>query len=343
MRVVDIAAAAGVSPSTISRVIHGSKNISPETRRRVKETMHQLGYVPTLRKGRKLSHNRDLKALSGTVAALAIGPYTYLNYTCSTTALQYLAGVLAAKDLQLLFVPVKEETPWLPAFVQAVSGVILLHGQPSTDLLKNLEERPLVALLSPRDHHADEVLSGHSKVGQMAGQYLVGKGLKTLAAVNAMSDYPHTVQEVRGLKLFAQQHGGIRFCEFNTPLPQARIISGSEMETLYRRLEPLVDRLMAETDSPAGVFIPSDLMTNLVCKILQKRGMNRRERFLIVSSGTIPEALTGLSPKPATINIGLRAMAEQAVNMLLLRMRMMPARQPFQIAIEPKLLPGEPS
>lgn len=341
MRVVDIAAAAGVSPSTISRFIHGSQNISPKTRQQVTETMQRLGYIPTLRKGRKIIHNRDLKALSGTIAGLAIGDFTCLDYACTTATVRNLSKALCGKNLQFLFLPVSEETVWLPAFVQSVSGVILLHGHPSANLLKNLEQRPLVSLLSPQTHRSDEVLSGHWKAGQMAGKYLVERGLRNIAAVNAMSDYPDASAEVGGLKLLARQHGGIRFYEFSTALPQEKIRSGSEMETLHTRLEPLVDRLLAETDSPAGVFIPSDWMTGLVYRILQNRGIVPGERFLFVSSGMIPGALTGLRPRPATIDIGLRAMAEQAVNMLLLRMQLRPADQLFQIAIQPNLIVGE--
>lgn len=42
----DVAKAANVSPSTVSRVISGSSRISKETTRRVKDEMKNLGYHP---------------------------------------------------------------------------------------------------------------------------------------------------------------------------------------------------------------------------------------------------------------------------------------------------------
>ena len=42
----DVAKAADVSPSTVSRVISGSSRISKETTRRVKNEMKNLGYHP---------------------------------------------------------------------------------------------------------------------------------------------------------------------------------------------------------------------------------------------------------------------------------------------------------
>lgn len=340
MRVVDIAAAAGVSPSTISRVIHGNKNISPETRERVTQTMRQLGYVPTLRKGRKSIHTRDRRALSDTVAVLAIGEFCCLDYLCSAVGLQNLSAALAHRHLQMLFVPVPEESVWLPLFLQAVSGVILLHGEPSHALLKNLEDRPLVSLVSARNHCGDAVLSGHCQIGQMAGNYLAGRGLRNMIAVNALGDNPDKTEQVRGLELFVHQHSHLRFRDLSAPMPSLNMVNAVGTEMLKARLEPLVDQLLAEDIDPAGVFLPSEWMVTLVYRILQERGVCADKRFVFVCSGFSPELLTGLSPRPAFIDIGLQALAEQTVNMLILRMRLQTVEQPFQITIQPTLIHG---
>jgi len=42
----DIAAQAGVSPSTVSRVCNDNPSISKETRDRVRKVMAELGYEP---------------------------------------------------------------------------------------------------------------------------------------------------------------------------------------------------------------------------------------------------------------------------------------------------------
>lgn len=45
-RIVDVAAAAGVSPKTVSRVVNDEKGVLPETRDRVRAVVAELGYVP---------------------------------------------------------------------------------------------------------------------------------------------------------------------------------------------------------------------------------------------------------------------------------------------------------
>jgi LacI family transcriptional regulator len=44
----DIAAQLGVSPSTVSRALQGSKEISPEMQKRVRKLAHELNYTPNL-------------------------------------------------------------------------------------------------------------------------------------------------------------------------------------------------------------------------------------------------------------------------------------------------------
>jgi LacI family transcriptional regulator len=60
----DVALASGVSPMTGSRVINGSRRVSPETRRRVEQSISELAYVPS-RLARGLSRQR-----TGTVALI---------------------------------------------------------------------------------------------------------------------------------------------------------------------------------------------------------------------------------------------------------------------------------
>jgi len=60
----DVASRAGVSPMTVSRVINDSDRVSPETQRRVREAIAELGYIPS-RLARGLSGRR-----TGTLAVI---------------------------------------------------------------------------------------------------------------------------------------------------------------------------------------------------------------------------------------------------------------------------------
>ncbi|MBK8045769.1 MAG: LacI family DNA-binding transcriptional regulator [Anaerolineales bacterium] len=61
----DVAAAAGVSRQTISRVINGSDLVSPETEARVRDAVRQLGYQPNaIARSMALGRTQTLACLS---------------------------------------------------------------------------------------------------------------------------------------------------------------------------------------------------------------------------------------------------------------------------------------
>lgn len=60
IRIKDIAIKAGVSTGTVDRVIHDRGNVSPETKKKVKEVMEELGYEPNLMAS-TLAYNRQFR------------------------------------------------------------------------------------------------------------------------------------------------------------------------------------------------------------------------------------------------------------------------------------------
>jgi len=46
MSIIDVARVAGVSKSTVSRVVNGGRRVSPETLEQVRRAMRQLGHRP---------------------------------------------------------------------------------------------------------------------------------------------------------------------------------------------------------------------------------------------------------------------------------------------------------
>ena len=53
----DVAAKAGVNPSTVSRVLKDNKSISQKTKDKVRKAMAELGYVPNV----AVNHTRSFK------------------------------------------------------------------------------------------------------------------------------------------------------------------------------------------------------------------------------------------------------------------------------------------
>ena len=69
IKIIDVAAAAGVAPMTVSRVLNSPGNVSAATAARVREAIESLGYVPNLIAGGLSSRrSRMIAAIVPTIA-----------------------------------------------------------------------------------------------------------------------------------------------------------------------------------------------------------------------------------------------------------------------------------
>src|ERR1700761_7914909 len=69
VRITDVAAIAGVSPITVSRVFNAPDTVAPETLARVRHAVAELGYVPNrLAGGLSSAKSRLIAAIVPTVA-----------------------------------------------------------------------------------------------------------------------------------------------------------------------------------------------------------------------------------------------------------------------------------
>src|SRR5262245_60802656 len=102
-----VAERAGVSQTTVSFVLNGveSANISTETRQRVLDTAHQLGYVPDAA-ARSLARGR-----SSNIGLILIKPHKqiFIDFYVSNV-IAGLNQVIQARDLRLLVQVVDEDS-----------------------------------------------------------------------------------------------------------------------------------------------------------------------------------------------------------------------------------------
>ena len=167
----DVAAAAGVAPSTVSYVISGKRTISPKTRRLVEESIRKLGYHP----------HAGARALAGSrtnVLALVVPLRTDLNVS---VVMQFVASAVTAArahdhDLLLL---TKDEGP--AALQRVVSSAIadalivmdVETGDPRVPMLLALD-RPVVLIGVPDYPNGltavdlDFAAAGSASVGHLA-------------------------------------------------------------------------------------------------------------------------------------------------------------------------------
>ena len=341
MKIVDIAAAAGVSPSTVSRVIRGSDRISPKTTALVHKAMQELGYPPIPIGGQQNLSSKSLSFIQRAVAVLTFGQEYSIDLLCNSSLFQDLSKVLASEGLSMLYHHFTKEDKTLCPWMHFVSGAIILRGRPYEKVASWFENRPHVTVNSSEITEGDHLISGQNQVGQLAADYLYKKGIRHFASLNVLPEFSETKGQIEGFDLFLKEHHVKHYDKLSvdrsTPLPTKKTIPAIE-----NRIQPMVEQLLQQgQDDPLGLFVPNDWITAMVYRQFYLKKQSGFCNWTLISVGNVDSALCGLYPRPATIDIGLDSIGRNAVNLLLMRIHANTPHQPLQIAIRPKIVPGD--
>ncbi|MBW9095742.1 LacI family DNA-binding transcriptional regulator [Microbacterium jejuense] len=172
----DVAARAGVSGQTVSRVVNGSPRVDPDTRARVEAAMAALGYRPH-RAARALRTGRT-QTLGLVVSTLAsVG---------NSRMLQAVADAAASRGYALTVVTLGADGDVTAAFErlgdQGVDGAIVLNE--ATARVRGADVRAaglrLVVVDSPRDDRFGVVETDHAGGAESAVRHLLGLGHPTV-------------------------------------------------------------------------------------------------------------------------------------------------------------------
>ncbi|GAA3256530.1 LacI family DNA-binding transcriptional regulator [Dactylosporangium siamense] len=188
LTIEDVARAAGVSRSTVSRVMNGVPGATEAVRQHVKDVIAELGYVPD-QTARALA-SRQQPAIDVVVAAPVpavgwIGSHPYYS--------RVLAGimtVLAGRDVQLRIhsVAAAEDADTVDVIARRASvGVVLADGSPALASRLHRQCRRVVSLVATAPSvpavEADNVGGAYAAV-----QYLYQLGRRRIAAIHGADD-----------------------------------------------------------------------------------------------------------------------------------------------------------
>lgn len=189
----DVAAAAGVSGQTVSRVVNDSPRVDPATRARVERAMTDLGYRPhraarALRTGR----TRTIGLLVSTLATVG-----------NSRMLQAVADAAAARDYALTVVTLGARTDVASAFErlaeQGVDGTVVLNEATAAVRDASIAAGSrLVVVDSPPDDRFAIVQTDHSGGARSAVEHLLALGHETVHHLAGPADSYASAERERG-------------------------------------------------------------------------------------------------------------------------------------------------
>ena len=320
-----VAAAAGVSKTTVSRVLTGSPRVSTEARAAVKKAIEDLGYIPN-RAARSLVTRR-----TDTIALIVSEPEARLfSEPFFAGAVRGINQALAQTEYAFVLLSCEGDTSRVERYVMNghADGVILMSSHRQDPLVPLLSTSKIPAVLSGRPFPGTtfpyvDADNRNGAAGAVA--HLVARGRRNIATIAGPADMPVGVDRLDG---------------FRDALPAAAKRSWRRMVAHGDFCEESGERAMHEllTRVPEidAVFAASDLMAMGAMRMLRAAGKRVPRDVAIVGFDDSPYARLA-DPQLTTVRQPMEEIGRALAAVLLTQLDD-PSRRPASLIVPTELI-----
>ncbi len=267
-----VAREAGVSISTVSRVINASPNVSDATRERVQEAIDKLGFVPKAE-----ARARAMKDFS------RIGVLTpFFTAPAFVQRLRGVAQALSSTRYELTIFTV-ESIEHLNHYLATLpitghlEGLILLSLRVNDESAEKLKQNDLETVLIEyprRDLNTVEI--DDFEGGRMAAEFLISRGHTRLGFIGDTRDLAeYTILPIT-LRLKGFRQG---MAEAGLYLPEENIFTSDYQ---VRAAEETITPLLTRPDPPTAIFAATDLQAVGVINKARQLGLRVPEDLAVL-------------------------------------------------------------
>jgi DNA-binding LacI/PurR family transcriptional regulator len=315
--IADVARHAGVSVPTVSKVVNGRSNVSPQTRQRVEEAIRTQGY---LRRKRLNGRNNIVELVFHRLA--------------SQWALDIIRGAQSLACAKGYAVVVSQAPDgrgpsmgWLDeVFARRSAAVISVSAEFSQQHREGLSARsiPLVVLDPAGEpvHDTPSVGATNWSGGYAAARHLLELGHRRVAAIGGPANLPCVRARLDGYRAALDAAG----------VPSDQVIRSGEF--LVQDGYLLARELLADPGRPTAVFTGNDLQAVGAYQAARQLGIRIPQELSVVGFDDLDLA-DWINPGLTTVRQPLREMAVAATELALcLAAGEVPARTRIEIATE---------
>ena len=304
MTLEDIGRLAGVSRSTVSRVINNSESVSADVRERVQDVIRQTGFTPNVAA-------RSLVSRRSGVIGLVI-PSRVHNLFEDPYFARLIQGISAETNrggatLSLfLFQNEAEENELYPRVVSSgfVDGVILTATRMGDPLLSRMVagDLPFVMVGRPDVDGVSYIDVDNVDGARMAAAHLCSLGYQRIALIGA------PVSTTAGLDRLEGFTAGLADCG-RVLEPELRVDGDFSEQSGYVAMQELIPQ------QPDAVFVASDTMAIGALRAVREAGIRVPHDMGLVGFDGLPASENSVPPL-TTIRQPVTESAAQAVQLL---------------------------
>ena len=320
-----VAAAAGVSRGTASRVLSGSPHVSERARLAVLGAAEDLGYVAN-RAARSLVTRR-----SDSVAFVVAEPEErFFSDPFFATVLRGAHRVVARHRMQLLFVVLStaEDRDQFERFAVGghIDGALLvsLHGADPLPARLAAQGVPVVLVGRPYRTGDDTPYVDADNVGggRLATRAMIDRGRRDIGTITGPPDMPAAQDRLDGFRAELAHHG-------RRPTKDSIVVGDFSVTGGERAMNQLLD----QRPGLDGVFAANDLMAVGAMQAIVARGFAVPDDVAVVGFDDVPVA-AALRPQLTTVRQPLVRMGEEMATLLVDALEGRPTRQSIVLPTE---------
>lgn len=316
----DVAAAARVSPATVSKFLNTPHRVSPETSKRVAAAIADLGYVRNdAARGLRAGHSRTL----GLLAYDMENPFfTALAHEVEKHAATHGMAVLLGNS----WGDPSRERAYLDLFEERrLHGVLVSPLGSIGDRVKQLQKRGTrVVLVDQEDPGISSVSVNDVTGGYLAAAHLISRGSRRLAFVGGPQNLRQVTDRLKGARNAVAEHEGVTIEVIDL---QTRTVSDGRAAGEQILMRPPNRR-------PDALFAVNDRVAfGLLHTLLVEGGVAVPDEISLIGYDDIEFAEAAVVPL-SSIHQQREEFARAAVDMLLSEAD----QEPRHVLIEPRLV-----
>ncbi|MCS5717207.1 LacI family transcriptional regulator [Herbiconiux sp. CPCC 205763] len=294
----DVAAAAGVSVSTVSKAVNGRYGISTETSRRVLEVVERLGYESSLIASSMRSRR------TGVIGVLVADFEPF-----SAEILKGVASALHESRLDLLAYSASrqhEGAGWEQRSLSRLSGTLIDGAIIVTPTVVGVNTEVPIVAVDPHTGRADlpTVESDNFGGALQATDYLIELGHTRIAFVAGRPDLRSSV---------------LRDAGYRRALEMARIPFDPALVRVglyeHETARSTAASLLSSPNRPTAVFAANDLSAIAIIQTAAELGLEVPGDLSVIGFDDVPEAAR-LTPPLTTIRQSMQTMGAAAAGLL---------------------------
>jgi LacI family transcriptional regulator len=299
----DVASRAGVSKTTVSRVLNGKDDLDPATAARVRQVIEELGYVPS---AGAVSLAKGRTRVVGMLVPSLTWPWV-------GEVLQGVVDIVEAEGYGLLLFSASRGEESILRFASKVSAksfdaLIVIEPEGTLEYLGELHRKGLpVVLIDDRGYRPEfpSVAPTNREGGESAARHLVDLGRRR----------PVIVTGPEGLGCTRDRFDGFAavYADAGIPVEAARVANG---DFTFEGGREAMRRVISAGVEFDAVFAHNDLSAAGALRALSEASLRVPEDVAVVGFDDVPLA-SYTEPPLTTVRQELRQMGETAARMLM--------------------------